>query len=44
MAHIMERRRKDGSVAYLAQIAIKRKGKWVYREARSFDQKTAAKA
>ncbi|MHA3913823.1 tyrosine-type recombinase/integrase [Halovulum sp. GXIMD14793] len=44
MAHIIERKRKDGSVAYLAQIAIKRKGKWAHREARSFDQKSAATA
>ena len=42
MAHITERKRKDGSFAYLAQIQIKRKGKWVHREARSFDRKTAA--
>ncbi len=44
MAHIIERRRKDGSIAYLAQIAVKRKGKWAHREARSFDQKSSAKA
>lgn len=44
MAHIIERKRKDGSVAYLAQIAIKRKGKWAHREARSFDRKSAANA
>lgn len=44
MAHITERKRKDGSTAYLAQINIKRKGKWVHREARTFDQKKAASA
>jgi len=44
MAHIIERKRKDGSVAYLAQIAIKRKGEWAHREARSFDRKSAASA
>lgn len=44
MAHIIERKRKDGTVAYLAQIAIKRKGKWAHREARSFDRKSAASA
>ncbi|WP_107498602.1 site-specific integrase [Thalassobius sp. I31.1] len=44
MAHITERKRKDGSVAYLAQIGIKRKGKWAHREARSFDRKSAANA
>ena len=44
MAHIIERKRKDGCVAYLAQIAIKRKGKWAHREARSFDRKSAASA
>ncbi|MEM9523299.1 MAG: hypothetical protein AAF982_04790 [Pseudomonadota bacterium] len=44
MAHIMEHRRKDGSIAYLAQITLKRKGKWVHRETHSFDRKTAASA
>lgn len=44
MAHITERKRKDGSVAYLAQIAIKRKGKWAHRESRSFDRRTTANA
>jgi len=44
MPHITERRRKDGSIAYLAQIAIKRNGKWEHREARTFDKKSAANA
>ncbi|MDJ0628924.1 MAG: hypothetical protein QNJ44_11745 [Rhodobacter sp.] len=44
MAHIVERKRKDGTIACLAQIAIKRKGKWAHREARSFDRRNAANA
>ena len=44
MAHIIERKRKDGSTAYLAQIAIKRKGQWAHRESRTFDKKPAANA
>lgn len=44
LAHIIERSRKDGSIAYLAQIAIKRKGEWAHRESRSFDRKSAANA
>lgn len=44
MPHITKRMRKDGSVVYLAQMQIKRKGKWVYREACSFNHKNAANA
>lgn len=44
MATIVERKRKDGSVAYLAQIIIKRKGKTVFQESRTFDRRTAASA
>lgn len=44
MAHIIERKRKDGSTAYLAQIAIKRKGKWLHRESQTFDRKSSAKS
>ncbi|WP_417475109.1 hypothetical protein [Leisingera sp.] len=35
---MIERKRKGGSTAYLAQIAIKRKGQWVHRGARMFAQ------
>ncbi|MBS9718547.1 site-specific integrase [Pseudohalocynthiibacter aestuariivivens] len=44
MPHIIERKRKDGSSAYLAQIDIKRNGKRVHREAKTFDRKSAANA
>ena len=43
MAHIIERKRKDGSIAYLAQISIKRKDKYVYRESRTLDSRKMAK-
>lgn len=41
---IIERPRANGSVAYLAQILIKRDGKVAHRESRTFDRKTAATA
>ena len=44
MPHIIERERKDGSTAYLAQIDIKRNGRRLHREARIFDRKAAANA
>jgi hypothetical protein len=44
MPHIIERKRKDGSTAYLAQIDIKRNGWRLHREARTFDRKSAANA
>ncbi len=44
MGTIIGRTRKDGTIAYLAQILIKRKGKIVHREAQTFDRKQAAKA
>lgn len=44
MGHIIERTRKDGSKAYLAQIAIKRNGAWAHREARTFDRRSQANA
>lgn len=44
MPHIIERKRKDGSTAYLAQIDIKRNGRRLHREARTFDRKAAANA
>jgi hypothetical protein len=44
MGSIAERTRKDGSRAYMAQIAIKKDGKIVHREAETFDRKQAANA
>ncbi|EEE37968.1 site-specific recombinase, phage integrase family [Rhodobacteraceae bacterium KLH11] len=44
MATILERERKDGSTAYVAQIVIKKKGHKPHREARTFDKLAAAKA
>ena len=43
MGTIIERKRKDGSIAYLAQIMMKRGGK-VHRESKTFDRKPAARA
>jgi len=43
MGTIVERRRKDGTVAYMAQIALMRQGK-SHREARTFDRRPAAAA
>jgi integrase len=43
MGTIKERKRKDGSSAFLAEIVIKRGGKIVHREAKTLDRKTAAK-
>lgn len=42
MATISERKRKDGSIGYLAQITIKRGGKIVHRENKTFDRRQAA--
>jgi integrase len=44
MGTIIERTRKDGSTAYLAQILLKRKGQIFHRESQTFDRKQAAKA
>lgn len=44
MGAIIERKRKDGSTAYLAQLVIKRSGKIVHRENRTFDRHQAAAA
>lgn len=40
---ILERKRKDGSTGYHAQIVVKRDGK-VYRETKTFERRTAATA
>ncbi|MBX5089400.1 site-specific integrase [Rhizobium lentis] len=44
MGTISERRRKDGSKSYTAQIRIKRDGKLVHTEAQTFERKPAASA
>jgi integrase len=44
MGTIIARPRKDGTSGYTAQIVIKRKGKIVHREAKTFDRKQAARA
>ncbi len=44
MGTIVAKPRKSGKVAYSAQIVIKRKGKIIHREAKTFDRKRAAQA
>ena len=44
MGTIVQRKRKDGSVAYMAQITIMRERKIVHRESKTFDRKPAASA
>ena len=44
MGTITKRPRKDGSVAYMAQIVITRDGKPIVRENRTFDRRPAAAA
>ncbi len=44
MGSIIKRKRKDGSVAWLAQIAIRRRGKTVLRENRTFELRSTAVA
>jgi hypothetical protein len=44
MGSIVERSRKDGSKAFVAQIVIKKAGLIAHREAQSFDRKQAANA
>lgn len=44
MAYIIERKRSDGSIAYLAQIEVKRNGKRVFRDNRTFDSRPTANA
>lgn len=44
MAQIVERKRKSGSTAYVAQINIRRNGKWAHRESRTFDKHSSAAA
>jgi integrase len=44
MGTIISRKRTDGSYGHIAQVLIKRGGKTVHREAKTFDRKQAAKA
>lgn len=44
MGTIVERKRKDGTAAYMAQIMVMRDRKIVYRENRTFDRRPAATA
>lgn len=44
MATIVSRKRGDGTTAHMARIIIKRKGKVVYRDNRTFDRKQTAYA
>lgn len=44
MGIIIKRKRKDGSVSCLAQIAVRRAGKTVWRENRTFDLRSTAAA
>jgi integrase len=44
MGTIIPRKRSDGSTGYQAQLLIKRAGKIVHREGRTFDRKQAASA
>ena len=43
MASITTRKRSDGSKAYRADVRVKRNGKVVYQESRTFDRKTLAR-
>ncbi|MDE1461622.1 hypothetical protein [Spartinivicinus poritis] len=43
MLTIVKRPRANGSVAYLALVRVKRKGKIVYSETRTFDREKLAK-
>lgn len=44
MGSILERSRKDGSKAFIAQIVIKKAGAIAHREAQTFDRRQAANA
>jgi hypothetical protein len=44
MATIRPRRRRDGTLAYLAEVRIKRGGHLVHRESRTFDKRGVATA
>lgn len=44
MGTVIPRKRRDGSTAYQAQLLVKRGGKILHREGRTFDRKQAAAA
>lgn len=44
MGTIVDRPRADGTTAYMAKIILKRKGKVVHRETKTFDRRQAANA
>ncbi len=44
MPHVTEHILSDGSTAYKAHVNIKRNGKWVHRESKSFQRRSAAEA
>lgn len=44
MATIRTRRRKDGSLAYLSEVRIKRDGEIIHRESKTFDRQGQARA
>ena len=44
MATIRTRRRKDGSLAYLSEIRVKRDGVLIHRESKTFDRLGQARA
>ncbi len=44
MATIKTRQRKDGSLAYLSEVRVKRDGEIVHRESRTFDRRAQARA
>lgn len=44
MGTIVKRRRDNGTAAYMAKIILKRKGKIIHRETKTFDRRPAAAA
>ena len=44
MGTIVQRKRNDGSIGYMAQVRVKQKGKVVHAETKTFDRKQAATA
>jgi integrase len=44
MGTIVQRKRNDGTVGYMAQVRVKQKGKVVHAETKTFDRKQAANA
>jgi hypothetical protein len=44
MGTIVQRKRGDGTIGYMAQVRVKQKGKIVRAETKTFDRKQAASA